>query len=214
MRRLIRAPTLEQQPRLRGCRRIGVQRINRFLRVTEQDGRRRKRFEQWLPHRRVWIVSLNCLQNFVSIRVPAQRALRLRRPVQGVLAQQRVVLRFEQPAEGLRVAVFRIVFVSERPRPRRWSCFSPRTPTASRTPRERCCASPAPNPKVLFVPLHPPAYPPRHWARRSLACSRFGMAQPWAFSLCAFAGMIARTRRQLRRAINSQQESAQSVNAA
>jgi len=84
--------------------------------MAEHDGCRRKRLEQRLPHGRVGIVLPDRLKNFISVGVASQRALRLRCPVQCILAQQRIVLCLQQPAERLCVAVFRIVFVSERQR--------------------------------------------------------------------------------------------------
>src|ERR1700687_2429803 len=96
---------------------------------------------------------------------------------------------------------------ARRARPKHWLYFSPRTPTASRKPRELRYAAPAPNPQVLFAPLHPPAYPQQCWAPKSLACSRTGTAWPWAFLLSAYVWRIARMRRRLRRAAHSRQDS-------
>src|SRR2546429_5469849 len=45
--------------------------------------------------------SLDGLQHFVGLRAASQRTLRLRGPVQGILAEQRVVLRLDRKSTRL-----------------------------------------------------------------------------------------------------------------
>src|SRR5260370_34333683 len=55
----------------------------------------------------------NRLQSLIGVRVTPQRTLRLRRPVQRVFAEQRVVLRLQKPADGLSRLILRIVVVTQ-----------------------------------------------------------------------------------------------------
>src|SRR5260370_18320295 len=95
MRRLIRACAFVKKRGL--CRRggIGVERINGFLRVFELDRGGREGLLQLLAHRGIGVIVLDGLQYFVRVRATPQRALRLRGPIESVLAEQRVVLGFD-----------------------------------------------------------------------------------------------------------------------
>src|SRR5260370_4555561 len=75
-----------------------------------------ERFQGLLAQSGVGIVVLEGLKNLIGIRITPQVALGLRRPVQRVFAEKRVVLRLEQPAKGLRMAVLGKVFIPERER--------------------------------------------------------------------------------------------------
>src|SRR6266436_9520352 len=65
------------------------------------DRRGRESFQELLAHRGIGVVVLEGLQIFEGVGVAPQGALGLRGPVQGVLAEKRVILSLEQPTEGL-----------------------------------------------------------------------------------------------------------------
>ena len=98
---LISASPLKKKRGL-GCgSRISIERINGFLRVSKLDRRGRESFQELLAHRGIGVVMLEGLQIFEGVGVAPQGALGLRGPVQSVLAEKRVILRLEQPTEGL-----------------------------------------------------------------------------------------------------------------
>src|SRR3989442_2714644 len=95
-------PSPVKKKRGSGCgRRISIEGINGFLGVSKLDRRGRESFQELLAHRGIGVVMLEGLQIFEGVGVAPQGALGLRGPVQGVLAEKRVILSLEQPTEGL-----------------------------------------------------------------------------------------------------------------
>ena len=105
MRSLIGAGAFIKKSGLRWRGGIGIERIDGFLGVPELDRRGRERLKQLLAHSSIGVIVLDGLQHLVSISVATQSALRLSCPVQRVLAEQRVVLRLDEPPETLRGSV-------------------------------------------------------------------------------------------------------------
>src|SRR3989442_15022790 len=102
MRGLIGVSAIKKKSGLRWRGGIGIEGIDGFLGVAELDRRGRERLKQLLAHSSIGVIALDGLQHLVSINIAPQRALCLSCPVQRVLAEQRVILRFDQPPETLR----------------------------------------------------------------------------------------------------------------
>src|SRR5271165_1878513 len=116
MRVLVGLRAFQQQ---RGTRRGGgirTQRVDGFLRMAEFIGHWHERFQELLFDGAVGIVLLYFLQVGKGIRIPAERAFGLRRPVQRIFPQYRIVLRLGQPSQRLRRAILRVVVVAQRQR--------------------------------------------------------------------------------------------------
>src|SRR5258708_37129929 len=96
----------------------GVQTCALPISMREQllNRRGREGLQQLLAHGGIGIFVLDGLQHFECVRAAPESTLRLRGPVQRILAEQRVVLRFEEPPETLSGTILREFFVAESKR--------------------------------------------------------------------------------------------------
>src|SRR6267143_59729 len=95
---------------------ISLERVDGFLRVSEQHGSWCKGFQQRFAHGGIRIFVQNRLQSLIGFCVPSQRTLRLCRPVQRIFPEQRVVLRLDKPADSLPRFILHVVVVTKRKR--------------------------------------------------------------------------------------------------
>ena len=115
-RLLVRLRAQQQQRGLCGCACICFQRFNRSLRLARFHRRWSVSFEELFPNPSIRIFGLDFLQRSERRPILLQHALRLRRPIQNIVGEQRVALGLRQPDHCRLRVIFVVIVVTQRQR--------------------------------------------------------------------------------------------------